>query len=121
MRCREIWVKKYPDEPFEKDAEPGSDPALEPGRVDREVLEEVTRQRGLFGRFSEPYRSEVVFLIAARQRYRGFVSVVQRKNGVPVGSRLVPPSDVLLMLLTHQVYLFIYSLLLFVSIVSSFD
>ncbi|PON42631.1 Glycine-rich domain-containing protein-like [Parasponia andersonii] len=101
MRCREIWVRRYPNEPFENGVDSDqADPVV--ANDYEELLTQVTNQRFLYSKFSEPYRSEVVYLIAARQRYKGFLYMMQRSTEVP--SRLVPASDILLMWLTHQGY-----------------
>lgn len=100
MRCREIWVRKYPNVPFENEVDSGfSDPVM----VDGELFMEVSKHRYLYSKFSEPYRSEVVYLIAARQRYKGFLYLLQLQRSSEVCCRLVPASDILLMWLIHQV------------------
>ncbi|XP_062084867.1 uncharacterized protein LOC133791003 isoform X2 [Humulus lupulus] len=104
MRCREIWAKRYPNEPFENEVE--SD-LTNPIVADEELLVEVTKQRFLYSKFSEPYRSETVYLIAARQRYKGFLYMLQKS--IQVCSRLVPASDILLMWLIHQSYPTLYA------------
>lgn len=100
LRCRDFWVRRYPNEPFENEAD--SDVGVSDVAIDEELLEEVTKNRFLYSKFSEPYRSEVVYLIAARQRYKGFLFMVQRS--IDFGSNLVPASDVMLMWLIHQVH-----------------
>ncbi|XP_062003284.1 uncharacterized protein LOC133720821 [Rosa rugosa] len=105
MRCRDFWVKRYPDEPFENEAD--SDVVVSDVAIDEELLEEVSRHRFLYSKFSEPYRSEIVYLIAARQRYKGFLFMVQRS--IDLGSNLVPASDIMLMWLIHQSYPTVYA------------
>ncbi|KAF4347910.1 hypothetical protein G4B88_027663 [Cannabis sativa] len=97
MRCKEIWLRRYPDEPFENEVD--SD-LTNPVVADEEFLMEVTKHRFLYSKFSEPYRSETLYLIAARQRYKGFLYMLQKS--IQVRSRLVPASDILLMWLIHQ-------------------
>nr|XP_048324452.1 uncharacterized protein LOC107411832 isoform X3 [Ziziphus jujuba var. spinosa] len=104
MRCREIWVRRYPNDPFENEDDSGS---TNPVSVNQELLLEVTKHRFLYSKFSEPYRSEIVYLIAARQRYKGFLYMLKRSTDVC--SPLVPASDILLMWLTHQSYPTIYA------------
>lgn len=110
MRCREIWNSKYPFESFENEAGSGSDsqdtgPVVSEGSLGDDFLfKEVEKQRLLCSLFAEPYRSEVVYLIAARQRYKAFLFMMQR-FACESSSRLVPTSDILLMWLTHQVCL----------------
>lgn len=120
MRCREIWVRKYPNEPFENEVDPDSgfsDPVLVPAIG--ELFAEVGKQRFLYSKFSEPYGSDFVYLIAARQRYKGFLHMLQRSSG-EVCCRLVPASDILLMWLTHQVciffFLFFYYTLMYICV-----
>lgn len=98
IRCREIWIRRYPNDPFENEADSGS---INPVAANEELLVEVTKHRFLYSKFWEPYRSEIVYLIAARQRYKGFLYMVLRS--ADVCSRLAPASDILLMWLTHQV------------------
>ncbi|XP_024020833.1 uncharacterized protein LOC21390690 isoform X2 [Morus notabilis] len=106
MRCREIWVRKYPNVPFENEVDSGfSDPVM----VDGELFMEVSKQRYLYSKFSEPYRSEVVYLIAARQRYKEFLYLLQLQRSSAVCCRLVPASDILLMWLIHQSYSTVYA------------
>lgn len=102
MRCREIWSSKYPNESFENEA---SWDSKECDPVREDVFKEVEeKQRLLCSKFAEAYRSEVVYLIAARQRYKAFLYMVQR-FAHQSSTRLVPTSDILLMWLTHQVIL----------------
>ncbi|KAK7269386.1 hypothetical protein RIF29_22112 [Crotalaria pallida] len=105
MRCKESWSREYPSEPFEneaswdsKDSEPVS------GDIYKEVKE---KQKLLCSMFAEGYRSEVVYLISARQRYKKFLYMVQ-KFAHQSSTRLVPTSDILLMWLTHQSYPTVY-------------
>ncbi|KAM6577902.1 hypothetical protein CsatB_029739 [Cannabis sativa] len=104
MRCKEIWLRRYPDEPFENEVD--SD-LTNPVVADEEFLMEVTKHRFLYSKFSEPYRSETLYLIAARQRYKGFLYMLQKS--IQVRSRLVPASDILLMWLIHQSYPTLYA------------
>lgn len=98
MRCKEIWTRKYPSEPFENETD--LDMPI-PVVTNEELLKEVTKHSFLYSKFSEAYRSEIVYLIAARQRYKAFLYMVQRFSDEC--SRFVPASDILLMWLTHQV------------------
>ncbi|KAL3538209.1 hypothetical protein ACH5RR_001575 [Cinchona calisaya] len=103
-RCREIWEYRYPSEPFENE----SDFNLEnPYVINEDLLNQVAKQRHIYTKFNEPYRSEVVYLIAARQRYKGFLYSMHKI--ADRCSQLVPSSDVLLMLLTHQSYPTVYA------------
>ncbi|KAF8401421.1 hypothetical protein HHK36_012360 [Tetracentron sinense] len=96
-RCREIWSIRYPSEPFENEVDFDSQVT---SVTNEGLLAEVTKQRFLYWKFSEPNMWEIVYLIAARQRYRRFLYLLQRlADGY---SRLVPTSDILLMWLTHQ-------------------
>lgn len=45
--------------------------------------------------------SEMMYLIAAKQRYRGFLFILGKLSDW--NSRFVPTSDILIMWLTHQV------------------
>ncbi|PNX65512.1 hypothetical protein L195_g054575, partial [Trifolium pratense] len=109
MRCREIWNSKYPFESFENEA--SSDDCdlvvVDEGsvglslRLNDDVFKEVEKHRLLCLMFMEPYRSELVYLIAARQRYKAFLFMIQRLGSESCSS-LVPTSDILLIWVTHQ-------------------
>lgn len=98
-RCRELWEQSFPSEPFENEAE--TDLEYHSSVCSEELLDQVLKQGDLYRRFSEPYYSEMVYLVAAKQRYRAFLYMVHRFGDEC--SCLVPTSDVLLMWLTHQV------------------
>ncbi|KAL2563510.1 hypothetical protein AAZX31_20G223600 [Glycine max] len=112
MRCREIWSSRYPLESFENEASSDSQDldtvVVVGGCLKESVFKEVEKQRVLLcSMFVEPYRSEVVYLIAARQRYKAFLFMLLR-FARDFSSRLVPTSDILLMWLTHQSYPTVY-------------
>lgn len=99
MRCREIWEHKYPSEPFGNEVDSDSENPI--CVTNEDILDEVKRQRFLYLKFSEPYMCELVYLIAARQRYKGFLYILQKfSDGC---SLFVPASDIQLMWLTHLV------------------
>lgn len=107
-RCKEIWVHRYPTEPFENESDDSNlhNPI---STFHEELLKEVSKQRHyLYTKFSEPYYSEIVYLIAARQRYKGFLYMMHRF--ADNSSLLVPTSDILLMWITHQSYPTAYTL-----------
>lgn len=98
VRCREIWTRRYPFEPFINEV--NSDcpsPSLKNGGL----FDEVLKHRSIYSVFSEPYMNEVVYLIAATQRYKGFLHILPRI--ADEGPRFVPTIDILLMWVTHQV------------------
>ncbi|XP_019187971.1 PREDICTED: uncharacterized protein LOC109182291 isoform X3 [Ipomoea nil] len=104
-RCREIWLSRYPSEPFENECDSNMENRV--STVQEDLLEEVSKQRFLYTKFTEPYCSEIVYLIAARQRYKGFLYMVHRfADSCP---KFVPTSDILLMWLTHQSYPTVYA------------
>ncbi|KAL2490450.1 Protein of unknown function (DUF1399) [Abeliophyllum distichum] len=104
-RCREIWEHSFPSEPFENEADTNSEnqPVFA-----QDLLNEVSKHRYLSTKFSQPYSSDMAYLIASKQRYKGFLYTMQRFANEC--SRLVPTSDVLLMWLTHQSYPTIYAM-----------
>lgn len=107
-RCKEIWVHRYPTEPFENEFD-DSNLQKPVSTVHEELLKEVSKQRNyLCTKFSEPYYSEIVYLIAARQRYKGFLYMMHKL--ADSCSVLVPTSDILLMRITHQSYPTAYTL-----------
>lgn len=98
-RCRKIWEYKFPSEPFENEAD--DDSRNYSSVFSEDLLDQVSKCRNLCRMYSEPYYCEMVYLVAAKQRYRGFVYMVHRFGDEC--SCIVPTSDVLLMWLTHQV------------------
>lgn len=100
-RCKEIWIEKYPSESFENESDSGdihNDKILQ---IDH-LLEQVLKQRCLFTKFSKPYVLELVYLIAAKNRYKGFLFMLQRF--ADSSSTFIPTSDILLMWITHKVF-----------------
>ncbi|KAH0728441.1 glycine-rich domain-containing protein 2 [Solanum tuberosum] len=107
-RCKGIWVQRYPTEPFENESD-DSNLQNPVSTVHEELLKEVSKQRlCLYTKFSEPYYSEIVYLMAARQRYKGFLYMMLKF--ADSCSVLVPTSDILLMWITHQSYPTAYTL-----------
>lgn len=104
-RCREIWEYTYPSEPFENESVTS---LTNPVVINEDLLDEVLKHRYLYSKFDEPYRSEVVYLIASKQRYKGFLYLISRVTDRC--SCFVPTSDILLMWITHQSYPNIYSI-----------
>lgn len=99
MRCKELWLRRHPTESFENEV----DSSLQSESVVKieDLFNEVRKQRFLYIKFSWPYMNELVYLIASRQRYKGFSYVLQRfTDGY---SRIVPSLDIMLMWMTHQV------------------
>ncbi|KAL2469130.1 hypothetical protein Fot_50706 [Forsythia ovata] len=104
-RCREIWEHRFPSEPFENEADTNSEnqPVFA-----QDLMDEVSKHRYLYTKFSQPYNSDMAYLIASKQRYKGFLYTMHRFANEC--SRLVPTSDVLLMWLTHESYPTIYAM-----------
>ncbi|KAJ9538272.1 hypothetical protein OSB04_031005 [Centaurea solstitialis] len=100
-RCREIWVHKYPSESFENESDSGDLHNTKIPQTDY-LLGEVSKQRYLFTKFSKPYMLELVYLIAAKNRYKDFLFILQRFPDSC--STFVPTSDILLMWITHKSY-----------------
>ncbi|KAK6143890.1 hypothetical protein DH2020_024238 [Rehmannia glutinosa] len=104
-RCREIWESNFPSEPFENESDTNFE--HHSSVISEDLLDQVSKQRNLYRRFSEPYCSEMVYLVAAKQRYKGFIYMVHRF--ADECCCFVPTSDVLLMWLTHQSYPTVYA------------
>ncbi|TYI03067.1 hypothetical protein ES332_A11G311900v1 [Gossypium tomentosum] len=102
MRCKQIWVQKFSSEPFENEVESDS---KNPPLMNKDLFNQVEKHKFLYSKFAEPYLSELVYLIAARQRYKGFLYMMQRFGDRCF--RFVPALDILLMLLTHQACVFV--------------
>ncbi|OVA13420.1 Protein of unknown function DUF1399 [Macleaya cordata] len=102
-RCRDIWSCKYPSEPFDLQ-EPDETMEI---ITDKSIIDEVFKHKSLYSKFYKPYMSEIVYLIAARKRYQGFLYLLQKfRDGY---SKLVPTLDIQLMWLTHQSYPVVYT------------
>ncbi|KAF6141230.1 hypothetical protein GIB67_024314 [Kingdonia uniflora] len=105
-RCRDIWDYRYPFEPFELEPRNGNTEEVDIIRY-KDIFDEVSKNRYLYSMFSEPYMLEMVYLIVAKQRYKGFLCMLQRyRDGC---SRFVPTLDIQLMWLTHKSYPLIYA------------
>ncbi|KAL1225468.1 Glycine-rich domain-containing protein 1 [Cardamine amara subsp. amara] len=105
LQCEKIWVLRYPLESFENRADPDSSEFV--SLANEDIKTQVEKLSFLWEKFSAPYMSETVYLIAARLRYKGFLLILHKfKDEI---SRLIPASDILLMWLTHQSYPTIYS------------
>ncbi|KAK4769123.1 hypothetical protein SAY86_027273 [Trapa natans] len=104
IRCRSLWLQRYPSESFENEA----DPDLPSSSIINELLvDEVMKLWPLYCKFLEPYISELMYLIAAKQRYQGFLFILGKLSGL--NSRFVPTSDILIMWLAHQSYPTVYA------------
>ncbi|XP_074566145.1 glycine-rich domain-containing protein 2 isoform X2 [Curcuma longa] len=103
-RCREIWAARYPSEQFDFDVDEATEYEEEVGaeESDSDLFAVVQRYRMLPSFFSDPFVSETVYLVAAQRRYFSFLHLSRVLEDGPL--RLVPTSDVLLMLLSHQSY-----------------
>ncbi|KAJ4835378.1 hypothetical protein Tsubulata_021315 [Turnera subulata] len=112
MRCEELWKNRYPDESFENEVlDDQSDSSSREVVVKdvhlEDILNEVIKQRNLYQKFSWPYMREIMYLIAARQRYKAFLHLLQSftdHGSSSSSSHLVPTLDILLMWVTHQVW-----------------
>ncbi|KAF5786470.1 putative Glycine-rich domain-containing protein [Helianthus annuus] len=99
-RCKEKWISRYPSESFENEA--NSDDLQTNVLQTDYLLGEISKQRCLLTKFSKPYMVELVYLIAAKNRYKGFLFMLQRF--ADSCSAFVPTSDILLMWITHKSY-----------------
>nr|XP_043623067.1 glycine-rich domain-containing protein 2 isoform X2 [Erigeron canadensis] len=106
-RCKEIWIAKYPTESFDNESDSGDVHDVKILELEY-LLEEVSKQRSLFTIFSKPYMLELVYLIAAKNRYKGFLFMLQRfANSC---AAFVPTLDILLLWITHKSYPTAYAL-----------
>ncbi|XP_076958217.1 glycine-rich domain-containing protein 2-like [Bidens hawaiensis] len=105
-RCKERWVSKYPSESFENEAD-SDDLHTSICKTDY-LLGEVSKQRCLLTKFSKPYMLELVYLIAAKNRYKGFLFMLQRY--ADSSTTFVPTLDILLMWITHKSYPIAYTI-----------
>ncbi|KAL4588397.1 hypothetical protein LXL04_001281 [Taraxacum kok-saghyz] len=101
-RCREIWIAKYPSEPFENETDSSDFHAGSKILHTDHLLGETSKQRCLFTMFSNPYMLELVYLISAKKRYKSFIFMLQKF--ADSSSSFVPTSDILLMWITHKSY-----------------
>ncbi|KAL1549563.1 glycine-rich domain-containing protein 1 isoform X1 [Salvia divinorum] len=106
-RCRKFWEHKFLSEPFENEADGDDNVENYSSSFSEAMLDQVSRCSNLCRMYAEPYYSELVYLVAARQRYRGFIYMLHRFGDEC--SCIVPTSDVYLMWLTHQSYPTVYA------------
>ncbi|KAL9233333.1 hypothetical protein vseg_008351 [Gypsophila vaccaria] len=119
--CRDVWRKRYPDEAFENDTDDSEmNVTLErKGCDDLEefLMDETAKFKDLYESFFvAPYMGEIVYLIAAKRRYKKMLQLlvqlsVDESDGGGGGgcSVFVPTVDILLMWLTHQSYPTVYA------------
>ncbi|CAA6654324.1 unnamed protein product [Spirodela intermedia] len=87
-RCRGIWTARYPSEPFDLEISPedededGSDrlPDGPNPSHGRELFVAVSKYRDLYYTFLDPFVSETVYLVSARQRYRNFLHLCRQSS-----------------------------------------
>ncbi|KAF9604023.1 hypothetical protein IFM89_001383 [Coptis chinensis] len=104
-RCYDLWSCRYPFEPFEMESI-CDDEGVEIV-TNEELLKEVLKCSSLYSKFNEPYMLELVYLIAAKERYKRFMYLLEKfKDG---HSRFTPTLDIQLMWLTHMSYPLIYA------------
>ncbi|KAJ8772041.1 hypothetical protein K2173_027218 [Erythroxylum novogranatense] len=107
MRCKELWMDRYPNEPFENETVSDSKNPVTESYED--LLSELKKQN-VVCKFSRPYMSDVVYLVSARQRYKGFLYLLQKfPDDESECERLVPTFDISLMWVTHQSYPTVYA------------
>lgn len=101
--CQEVWVARYPSEPFDLEDNETEGNSSNDKSAD-EIIEMVQRYTGLAARFASPFISEGVYHVAARRRYMCFLELIKKIVSTTQGNtRLVPSLDILLMWLAHQV------------------
>ncbi|XP_076903067.1 glycine-rich domain-containing protein 1-like [Bidens hawaiensis] len=105
-RCKERWISKYPSESFENEAD-SDDLRMSIHQTDY-LLGEISKRRCLLTKFSKPYMLELVYLIAAKNRYKGFLFMLQKFAGS--NTYFVPTLDILLMWITHKSYPIAYAI-----------
>ncbi|KAI7732364.1 hypothetical protein M8C21_027642 [Ambrosia artemisiifolia] len=104
-RCKERWMSKYPSESFENEVS-SDDPHTNILQNDY-LFGEISKHKCLLTKFSKPYMLELVYLIAAKNRYKGFLFMLQRF--ADSCTAFVPTSDILLMWITHKSYPIAYA------------
>jgi len=110
-KCREMWRKRYPNEPFENevsdsDNQCSSSYGEETEKREREeMMREMGKQKDVYERyFREAYMGEIMYLIAAKKRYKKMLQMILvQKQDHHGSSAFIPTVDILLMWLTHQV------------------
>lgn len=110
MRCEDLWMRRYPNESFENEVDNSSNNLQDSPCAEKykDLFSEVEKHRDVYSKFSCPYMNEILYLIAARQRYKGFLYVLQRFVHC-LSSLLVPSLDILLIWVTHQVCIFFFN------------
>uniref|UniRef100_A0A1D1Z4F1 GRPD C-terminal domain-containing protein n=1 Tax=Anthurium amnicola TaxID=1678845 RepID=A0A1D1Z4F1_9ARAE len=117
-RCRDMWAVRYPSEPFDLETNPeeqeedeegdgGTDFGIGSPSAGDDLFPVVTNYSTLYSSLADPFVAETVYLVSARQRYKGFLHLCrQSTHGA---ARMVPTSDILLMWLTHQSFPGVYA------------
>ncbi|KAK8967683.1 hypothetical protein KSP40_PGU003618 [Platanthera guangdongensis] len=100
--CREIWNLRHPSEPFdlEIDADNSSEAATSDSCSSSGIFAAVAKHMELHSFYSDPFVSETVYLVSARQRYLNFLHLL--KKSAVESFRIVPTADIRLMWHTHQ-------------------
>uniref|UniRef100_A0A0C9SAX8 TSA: Wollemia nobilis Ref_Wollemi_Transcript_1515_3156 transcribed RNA sequence n=1 Tax=Wollemia nobilis TaxID=56998 RepID=A0A0C9SAX8_9CONI len=111
-RCKKIWSERFHAEPF--DLRVKQRPGFESRAVypltsseDNEVKDDfdlvgaVSKQVPFYQQVFQPFMWETKFLVAAKERYKCFLHLVNKHRG---SFPFVPTLDILLMWTTHQSY-----------------
>ncbi|KAH9305591.1 hypothetical protein KI387_009995, partial [Taxus chinensis] len=107
-RCKRIWSERFPSEAFDLRVKhrPGvvypvtsSESKLDKGSFD--LAAAIFKQCSLNEQVFQPFMWETQFLVAAKERYKCFLHLVN-KHGETFAC--VPNLDILLMWTTHQTY-----------------
>ncbi|OAE30292.1 hypothetical protein AXG93_3964s1050 [Marchantia polymorpha subsp. ruderalis] len=112
-RCRKLWIKRYPKEPFDilpqirKLAtgqvypidEQSDDNNEEDEAEENQLVSAIARQSSFYFQVSQPYMWDERFLRAALQRYKCFLHILRKSEGKIL---CVPTYDIDLMWHSHQ-------------------
>eukprot|EP01018_Ginkgo_biloba_P027905 Gb_32386 [translate_table: standard] len=110
-RCRKLWSEKLPSEPFDLRNKPRAGTAnssvvhpvgsqIKAGD-DYDFVGAISKQSSFYQQVFQPFMWETAFLVAAKERYKCFLHLVNKYRGIFV---CVPTFDIILMWTTHQTF-----------------
>ncbi|GLJ10870.1 hypothetical protein SUGI_0136940 [Cryptomeria japonica] len=107
-RCKKIWSQRFPSETFDLRVKqrpgmvypmPNTESKLEKDGFD--LVAAISNQCSFYQQVFQPFLWENQFLVAAKERYKCFLHLVNKHRGA---FSCIPTVDILLMWTTHQSY-----------------
>lgn len=108
-RCKKIWSQRYPSETFDLRVKQRAGlvypvPHTETKLNEKDgfdLLASISNQCSFYQQVFQPFLRETQFLVAAKERYKCFLHLVNKYRGA---FSCVPTVDILLMWTSHQSY-----------------